>query len=148
MFKVRFHLSDGAHYKHWQIRTPIKGQKDLVEYEDPSKVQLELVNCTLRNRTSVAKKVLSSQVRDVCGWVECEHIITTYLKYTDAPITVEGLSGVTYDPKIDLYWKVEQYSYEYDKVVIGDLITSGNRLYLLKLNTRTVAPLISDRAIS
>ena len=144
MFKVRFHLGAGEHYKHWQIRTPRKGQTDLVEYEDPSKVQLELVNCTLRNKTSVAKKVLSSQVRDVCGWVECTHIITTYID----PITVEGLSRVTYDPKINLHWKVEQYSYEYDKVVIGDLITSGNRLYLLKLNTRTVAPLISDRAIS
>ena len=144
MFKVRFHLGAGEHYKHWQIRTPRKGQTDLVEYEDPAKVQLELVNCTLRNKTSVAKKVLSSQVRDVCGWVECQHVITTYVD----PITVEGLSRVTYDPKIDLYWKVEQYSYEYDKVVIGDLITSGNRLYLLKLNTRTVAPLISDRAIS
>ena len=144
MFKVRFHLGAGEHYKHWQIRTPRKGQADLVEYEDPSKVQLELVNCTLRNKTSVAKKVLSSQVRDVCGWVECQHVITTYID----PITVEGLSRVTYDPKINLHWKVEQYSYEYDKVVIGDLITSGNRLYLLKLNTRTVAPLISDRAIS
>lgn len=144
MFKVRFHLGAGEHYKHWQIRTPRKGQADLVEYEDPSKVQLELVKCTLRSKTSVAKKVLSSQVRDVCGWVECKHIITTYLD----PITVEGLSRVTYDPKINLHWKVEQYSYEYDKVMIGDLITSGNRLYLLKLNTRTVAPLISDRAIS
>lgn len=144
MFKVRFHLGAGEHYKHWQIRTPRKGQSDLVEYEDPSKVQLELVNCTLRNKTGVAKKVLSSQVRDVCGWVECQHVITTYID----PITVEGLSRVTYDPKINLHWKVEQYSYEYDKVMIGDLITSGNRLYLLKLNTRTVAPLISDRAIS
>jgi len=144
MYKVRFHLGAGEHYKHWQIRTPRKGQTDLVEYEDPAKVQLELVNCTLRNKTSVAKKVLSSQVRDVCGWVECQHVITTYVD----PITVEGLSRVTYDPKINLHWKVEQYSYEYDKVVIGDLITSGNRLYLLKLNTRTVAPLISDRAIS
>jgi len=144
MYKVRFHLGAGEHYKHWQIRTSRKGQTDLVEYEDPAKVQLELVNCTLRNKTSVAKKVLSSQVRDVCGWVECQHVITTYID----PITVEGLSRVTYDPKINLHWKVEQYSYEYDKVVIGDLITSGNRLYLLKLNTRTVAPLISDRAIS
>jgi len=144
MYKVRFHLGAGEHYKHWQIRTPRKRQTDLVEYEDPAKVQLELVNCTLRNKTSVAKKVLSSQVRDVCGWVECQHVITTYVD----PITVEGLSRVTYDPKINLHWKVEQYSYEYDKVVIGDLITSGNRLYLLKLNTRTVAPLISDRAIS
>ena len=134
MFKVRFHLSDGAHYKHWQIRTPIKGQKDLVEYEDPAKVQLELVNCTLRNRTSVAKKVLSSQVRDVCGWVECQHVITTYID----PITVEGLSRVTYDPKINPYWKIEGDSDNYEMVMVGDLITSGNRLYVLQFNTKAM----------
>ena len=105
MFKVRFHLGAGEHYKHWQIRTPRKGQSDLVEYEDPSKVQLELVKCTLRSKTGVAKKVLSSQVRDVCGWVDCKHIITTYL-----------------DPM----------------VMVGDLITSGNRLYILKFNTKAM----------
>ena len=128
MFKVRFHLGAGEHYKHWQIRTPRKGQSDLVEYEDPSKVQLELVKCTLRSKTGVAKKVLSSQVRDVCGWVECKHIITTYLD----PITVEGLSRVTYDPKINPYWKIEGDSDNYETKRVGDLITSGKRLYILK----------------
>ena len=128
MFKVRFHLGAGEHYKHWQIRTPRKGQSDLVEYEDPSKVQLELVKCTLRSKTGVAKKVLSSQVRDVCGWVECKHIITTYLD----PITVEGLSRVTYDPKINPYWKIEGDSDNYETMLVAELVTSGNRLHILK----------------
>lgn len=134
MFKVRFHVADGKHYKHWQIRTPIKGQKDLVEYADPSKVQLELVKCTLRSQTGKAKKVFKSQVRDVCGWVECEHVITTYLD----PITVEGLSRVTYDPKINPYWKIEGDSDNYEMVMVGDLITSGKRLYILKFNTKAM----------
>ena len=128
MFKVRFHVAEGEHYKHWQIRTPIKGQKDLVEYADPSEVQLELVGCTLRTKIGVAKKVFKSQVRDVCGWVECEHVITTYLD----PITVEGLSRVTYDPKINPYWKIEGDSDNYETKRVGDLITSGKRLYILK----------------
>ena len=134
MFKVRFHLGAGEHYKHWQIRTPRKGQADLVEYEDPSKVQLELVKCTLRSKTSVAKKVLKSQVRDVCGWVECEHVITNYLDI----MTVQDLPRVTYDPKLNPYWKIEGDSDNYEMVMVGDLITSGNRLYVLKFNTKAM----------
>ena len=134
MFKVRFHLGAGEHYKHWQIRTPRKGQSDLVEYEDPSKVQLELVKCTLRSKTSVAKKVLKSQVRDVCGWVECEHVITNYLDI----MTVQDLPRVTYDPKLNPYWKIEGDSDNYEMVMVGDLITSGNRLYILQFNTKAM----------
>jgi thymidylate synthase len=33
MFKVRFHLGAGIHYKHWQIRTVCKGKPDRIEYE-------------------------------------------------------------------------------------------------------------------
>ena len=132
MFKLRFHVADGEHYKHWQIRTTCKGKPDRVEYEDPAKVQLELVTCTLRSKTGVAKKVLASQVRDVCGWVECEHIITTYLMYTDAPITVQALPRVTYDPKINPYWNIEGDSDNYETMLVAELVTYGNRLYILK----------------
>ena len=128
MFKVRFHVAEGEHYKHWQIRTVCKGKPDRIEYENPAEVQLELVGCTLRTKIGVAKKVFKSQVRDVCGWVECEHVITTYLD----PITVEGLSRVTYDPKINPYWKIEGDSDNYETKRVGDLITSGKRLYILK----------------
>ena len=134
MFKVRFHVAEGEHYKHWQIRTVCKGKPDRIEYENPAEVQLELVGCTLRTKIGVAKKVFKSQVRDVCGWVECEHVITTYLD----PITVEGLSRVTYDPKINPYWKIEGDSDNYEMVMVGDLITSGNRLYILKFNTKAM----------
>lgn len=132
MFKVRFHLGAGIHYKHWQIRTVCKGKPDRIEYENPAEVQLELVDCTLRSKTSVAKKVYSKQVRDVCGWVECEHVITTYLKYTDAPITVQELPRVTYDPKINPYWKIEGDSDNYETMLVAELVTSGNRLHILK----------------
>ena len=128
MFKVRFHVADGEHYKHWQIRTVCKGKPDRIEYENPAEVQLELVNCTLRSQTGKAKKVFKSQVRDVCGWVECEHVITTYLD----PITVEGLSRVTYDPKINPYWNIEGDSDNYETMLVAELVTSGNRLYILK----------------
>jgi len=128
MFKVRFHLGAGEHYKHWQIRTTCKGKPDRVEYEDPAKVQLELVTCTLRSKTGVAKKVLASQVRDVCGWVECEHVITNYLDI----ISVQDLPRVTYDPKLNPYWKIEGDSDNYETMMVSELVTSGNKLYILK----------------
>ena len=36
-----------------------------------------------------------------------------------------------YDPKINPYWKIEGDSDNYEMVMVGDLITSGNRLYIL-----------------
>ena len=68
----------------------------------------------------------------MCGWVECEHVITTYLKYTDAPITVQALPRVTYDPKINPYWKIEGDSDNYETMLVAELVTSGNRLHILK----------------
>ena len=130
MFKVRFHLSDGAHYKHWQIRTLIKGQKDLVEYADPSQVQLELVTCVLKNNRKRAEKVLADQVRDVCGWVLCQHVIFSFLPKDFTP--VDNLDRIVYDPKINPYWKMENSDDNYDLVRIDTIVTSGNRMFILK----------------
>lgn len=127
MYKVRFHLGAGVHFKHWQIRTVVKGQRDKVEYFNPEIVQLELVDCTLRSNTRIAKKVLKEQVRDVCGWVECQHFTH------EANISVQELPKVIYDPKINPYWKIDGDSDNYEMIRVNTVVSGGKRLYILKM---------------
>lgn len=131
MFKVRFHLGAGIHYKHWQIRTVCHdGGPDIVEYADPSQIQLELVTCVLKNNRKVAEKVLADQVRDVCGWVQCQHVIFSFSPKDFTP--VDNLDRIVYDPKINPYWKMENSDDNYDLVRIDTIVTSGNRMFILK----------------
>ena len=127
MYKVRFHLGAGVHFKHWQIRTVVKGQRDKVEYFNPEIVQLELVDCTLRSNTRIAKKVLKEQVRDVCGWVECQSFTQ------EANISVQELPRVVYDPKINPYWKIDGDSDNYEMIRVNTVVSGGKRLYILKM---------------
>ncbi len=127
MYKVRFHLGAGVHFKHWQIRTVVKGQRDKVEYFNPEIVQLELVDCTLRSNTRIAKKVLKEQVRDVCGWVECQSFTH------EANISVQELPEVVYDPKINPYWKIDGDSDNYEMIRVNTVVSGGKRLYILKM---------------
>ena len=127
MYKVRFHLGAGVHFKHWQIRTVVKGQRDKVEYFNPEIVQLELVDCTLRSNTRIAKKVLKEQVRDVCGWVECQSFTQ------EANISVQELPKVIYDPKINPYWKIDGDSDNYEMIRVNTVVSGGKRLYILKM---------------
>ena len=127
MYKVRFHLGAGVHFKHWQIRTVVKGQRDKVEYFNPEIVQLELVDCTLRSNTRIAKKVLKEQVRDVCGWVECQSFTQ------EANISVQELPRVVYDPKINPYWKIDGDSDNYEMIRVNTVVSDGKRLYILKM---------------
>ena len=127
MYKVRFHLGAGVHFKHWQIRMVVKGQRDKVEYFNPEIVQLELVDCTLRSNTRIAKKVLKEQVRDVCGWVECQRFTQ------EANISVQELPRVVYDPKINPYWKIDGDSDNYEMIRVNTVVSGGKRLYILKM---------------
>ena len=127
MYKVRFHLGAGVHFKHLQIRTVVKGQRDKVEYFNPEIVQLELVDCTLRSNTRIAKKVLKEQVRDVCGWVECQSFTQ------EANISVQELPRVVYDPKINPYWKIDGDSDNYEMIRVNTVVSGGKRLYILKM---------------
>lgn len=51
MYKVRFHLKTGKHFKHWQV--------------------IEL-NAKLINKPSVADKIYAGGHKAVCTWCLCE----------------------------------------------------------------------------
>ena len=73
--EVRFHLSGGKHYMHWQIKVKQGGKTVDVYYYDPAQYQLEMRGCILWNRPNKAKQVFEAGVHDVSGWVRCEEVM-------------------------------------------------------------------------
>ena len=125
MYKVRFHLGAGKHFKHWQIRSECG-----VSYYWPIEVQLFLFNCVLKSNKKKAYKVYAEQVRDVCGWVECDNVKVEDMTFAYEPITVEGLPRITYDPKVTPYWKVEGDSDNYEMLRVQRVVSNGNKLFM------------------
>lgn len=123
--EVRFHLSDGKHYKHWQIKTYDKSPFYLPNYFDPFQYQLVMYDCELVNQPNRAEKVLKTQKRDVCGWVECRRL--SYIRATEPEI--ESLRMVVYDPKVRSHWHYENQTDNIDGTKFDKLITFGKRVY-------------------
>lgn len=117
MYKVRFHIGAGSHFRHWQVEGP-----DGVEYYDPNKHSLVLKDCRLSNRRKVAEKVFSSQLRDVCGYAVCESV-----DVVEGVLEPEG-RVVHFDPKVAPYWIVEGERGSQDGRSIPVLRSSGRRL--------------------
>lgn len=117
MYKVRFHLGSGPHFRHWQVRGP-----NGVEYHDPAEFSLILRGCVLKNNRRVAERVLSSQKRDVCGYLFCDSV-----ERVDGVLPPYG-RVVHFDPKIAPYWTVEGLEGPQDGLQISILVSSGRRL--------------------
>jgi hypothetical protein len=127
MYRVRFHLQSGKHYKHWQI-CQMNGSRRVKEtYYDPSAIQLELVECKLVNKAKIARKVHAEGVRDVAGWVECLEV-----KISENP--VDGLERLFYNPILDPNWRRDgdNGEFEWDNYKFDILISYGKQLYVLE----------------
>ncbi len=121
MYKVRFHLGAGKHFRHWQVRQP-----GGVEYFNPAEVQLVLVNCRLRSNLRAAKKVQERQVRGVCGWLECEDFACMLNR-----LPIQGLKRACYDPKVDPFWRIEGDPTPHVGLRVGSMVSEAARLYVL-----------------
>lgn len=117
MYKVRFNIGAGVHFRHWQVEGP-----DGVSYYDPDKNSLILRGCRLSNRRRVAEKVFSSQRRDVCGYAVCESV-----EVVEGVIEPSG-RVVHFDPKVAPFWTFEGEEGSRDGVSIPVLWSSGRRL--------------------
>jgi hypothetical protein len=127
MYRVRFHLQSGKHYKHWQICRMSGRKKIEVSYLDPWSCQLEMTGCKLVNMVQTAKRVNQEGVRDVAGWVECREV-----KISENP--VDNLEGVFYNPLIDPHWRRDSDCGEFvwDESEYETLVTQGKRVYILE----------------
>lgn len=115
MYRVRFHLAAGEHYRHWQVRGP----SGSVTYHDPAAVSLTLRGCRLVVRPGAAARVHAAGVKDVCGWIECESVTVT------PPLLPFGAS-VRFNPIESVHWYV---GFEVaDGLSVGELITTGREV--------------------
>lgn len=97
MIQVRFHLGNGKHYKHWQV----KDQFGNVEYHDPSEVTLVMYDCQLRNQPGTARRIFEGGDKDVCAWVKCRDLAVV----PASPYPDRSGTPVMYNPRVAPYWR-------------------------------------------
>ena len=120
MTRVRFHLGQGEHYRHWQVIR----HDGTVEYHDPDKVSLVLLDCRLRNWRGTAQRIHDGENKSPCAWVCCDDAIATI------PVTFwPGLDGrqIAYNPRVAPHWRDEAGG-DIDGRRYGSVVTSGRRL--------------------
>lgn len=117
MFKVRFHLAKGINYKKWQIT---HGKK--VEYVDPEKTSLKLINCKLKNKKNIAEKIFQGQNKTVCAWIECEKI--------EISSKENNSYQIFYNPKIAPFWRDHQNN-NLDNQQFEIIFTKLNQVFVL-----------------
>lgn len=130
--EVRFHLSDGKHYMHWQVTVKQRSKVIDVYYYNPNEFQLEMRGCKLRNRPNKAKQVFDSGKHDVSGWIRCEEMMLRQSFYPVLP--VDNLEKLYYNPLRDPHWRRESDSNEFvwDETEYASLITNGKQVYILE----------------
>jgi hypothetical protein len=133
--EVRFHLSNGKHYMHWQLKIKQGGKTVEVCYFDPSEYQLEMRGCILWNRPNKAKQVFEAGVHDVSGWVRCEELTLRKTFFPKLPI--DNLEKIYYNPLRDPHWRRESDSNEFvwDNSEYATLLTDGKQVYILEERT-------------
>jgi hypothetical protein len=124
MYKVRFHLANGPHYMHWQI----KDSDGNIEYIDPEKYSLWLIGCKLKNNAGTAKKIFEGADKTVCAWIECKswHLQSRY-SMSENMLDAIHMEHIEYNPHKQPYWSL--LGMNMDGKECNDLVTHGRRVY-------------------
>ena len=119
MYRVRFHLARGEHFRHWQIRDMGNGKRS---YHDPDDMVLHMVNCKLMNRPNTAKKSYEGAVKSVCARIECEDVDVLYEDRWWGEV-------VTYNPRVSPHWQ-RHGKLNVDGCVFRSLVTNGREVHI------------------
>ncbi len=95
--KVRFNLGRGKNYMKWKVEYPNK----VVEYLNPTEVQLVMKNCQLRNHKGVANKIFNGANKTVCAWVLCKDIELLKKDFKQYDLSCDR---IRYNPRIQPNW--------------------------------------------
>lgn len=119
--RLRFHLSRGKNYRHWQL----KGMKKESVYFDPEETNFILKNVKLYNKRNVAKKIYEGANKDVCAWLS----ISGRIMVSPSEIDVSNMTEVSYNPRVAPFWTYKIVGAdshlldidfkEFDKVIIN-----------------------------
>lgn len=118
MLKVRFHLAKGKNYQKWQIRN---GRA--VCYYDPTKVNLLMRECRLRNQRGTADKIFAGEDKTVCAWVECELVMVCAVNQVDVG------QQLIYNPRWQPFWTSSENGANLDGERFPMILSRGRSLF-------------------
>lgn len=123
-YKVRFNLGAGKNYMKWKVEGP-----DGVAYYDPAEVQIEMVDCQLKNQIKTAKKINEGAHKTVCAWVRC-----SYLQVHDhvAVAITDRDTQLKYNPRKLPYWFIDE-GVNVDNLEVYKVVTQDRKLFYRKL---------------
>ena len=106
-YRIRFHLQNGPHFMHWQVRDNVSGE---VVFLPPETHTIHAESCKLRNRPRAATKIFDGANKSVCAWVDAERIHITDLGEHGYPAKREAVARqldfdqVRFNPKTAPNW--------------------------------------------
>jgi hypothetical protein len=99
MYRVRFHLAAGKHFRMWQVRHP-DGTKT---YHHPDTTCLIMDGCYLRNSRRTAERIHAGARKTVCAWVLCRGLMI--LANPQAAVWPRVPAGrVSFNPRVMPHW--------------------------------------------
>lgn len=122
MFRIRFHLGVGEHFKHWQIKD--MKTKDVL-FINPHEFSLLINGAELVNYRWVAENIFSGQThKTVCSWIACDGY--TIVDKPECNLLDED--ELRYNPRVNPYW-TNTIDENLDGNSYSLLITNGNKVY-------------------
>jgi hypothetical protein len=118
MFRLRFHLAQGPHFMHWQVRGP-----NGVSYYKPDEVTIRAQNVTLKNSASTAKKIFEGADKTVCAWLQCEFLEVI----PKQDFVIEKYTRLFFNPRNCIHWTNEE-GWNLDNKFVGEIITIGRQV--------------------
>jgi hypothetical protein len=121
--KVRFHLAQGEHHMHWQVKHP----DGIVEYHNPEKSTLILMGCKLKNQRSGAEQIFEGAHKFVVAWIECDKVIVE--RHSGNALLTEAMhfDEVKYNPRKNPFWECD--GKDVDSKSYPLLISEERKLY-------------------
>lgn len=95
--KIRYHLQNGIHKNHWQIKNIFNNS---IIYLDPKDQVIRLSDSVLKNKRSTADKIYCGNFKTVCSWVEFKDSKKLKKNYRPTKPVVK----INYNPKKMPYW--------------------------------------------
>lgn len=129
MYKIRFHLSKGEHYKKWQVRN---SDNSVVSYYDPEKFFFKMHECKLINKKKIAEKIHCGANKSVCAWIECKKLEVIEEQYFNLKVKPDQYCLIMFNPKIKPYWHLANEK-NLDNTEYKTLVTFKNNILVRKI---------------
>ena len=124
MYKVRFNLEAGEHFRKWQVK-----HGDNMSYYTPENHTLQMLNCTLYNNSRIAQKIFDGANKSVCAWVECERLYV--FNTTLSNMVYWNHSPIFYNPRKQPNW-INSIGDNIDGDTFLELLSDDRKLFALK----------------